>query len=194
MCRTQGRARRRNTMANPKKILNDPKKVVAEMLDGLLLANDGRVKPGRPARGARAHRHPRRQGRAAHRRRKRPRAAVPRLRRQEHGRRRRLRPGLRRPVARHDRCGRQGGPSRQRHPVPLRQLCRRQHELRHGRRDAGGRWHRSPHGARLRRRGRRAAGAHARPARHRRRHLHDQGGRRRSLGTRRRWRMSSVSR
>ncbi len=31
-------------MANPKKILNDPKKVVAEMLDGLLLANDGRLR------------------------------------------------------------------------------------------------------------------------------------------------------
>lgn len=31
-------------MANPKKILNDPKKVVAEMIDGLVLANDGRVR------------------------------------------------------------------------------------------------------------------------------------------------------
>lgn len=31
-------------MANPKKILNDPRNVVAEMLDGLILANDGRVK------------------------------------------------------------------------------------------------------------------------------------------------------
>lgn len=31
-------------MANPKKILNDPKKVVAEMLEGLVLANDGRVR------------------------------------------------------------------------------------------------------------------------------------------------------
>lgn len=31
-------------MARPaKKILNDPKKVVAEMLEGLVLANDGRV-------------------------------------------------------------------------------------------------------------------------------------------------------
>jgi len=30
-------------LANPKKILNDPKKVVAEMLEGLVLANDGRV-------------------------------------------------------------------------------------------------------------------------------------------------------
>ncbi len=31
-------------MANPKKILNDPRKVVAEMLDGLVLANDGRLR------------------------------------------------------------------------------------------------------------------------------------------------------
>lgn len=31
-------------MANPKKVLNDPKKVVAEMIDGLVLANDGRVR------------------------------------------------------------------------------------------------------------------------------------------------------
>ncbi|WP_442580519.1 dihydroxyacetone kinase subunit DhaK [Mesorhizobium sp. ASY16-5R] len=31
-------------MANPKKILNDPKKVVTEMLEGLVLANDGRVR------------------------------------------------------------------------------------------------------------------------------------------------------
>lgn len=31
-------------MANPKKILNDPKKVVAEMLEGLVLANDGRLR------------------------------------------------------------------------------------------------------------------------------------------------------
>lgn len=30
-------------MANPKKILNDPKKVVEEMVEGLLFANDGRV-------------------------------------------------------------------------------------------------------------------------------------------------------
>lgn len=30
-------------MANPKKILNDPKKVVSEMIEGLALANDGRV-------------------------------------------------------------------------------------------------------------------------------------------------------
>jgi len=30
-------------LANPKKILNDPRNVVAEMLDGLVLANDGRV-------------------------------------------------------------------------------------------------------------------------------------------------------
>ena len=38
-------------MANPKKILNDPKKVVAEMIEGLLLANDGRVYKleGKPA-------------------------------------------------------------------------------------------------------------------------------------------------
>lgn len=31
-------------MANPKKILNDHKKVVAEMLEGLVLANDGRLR------------------------------------------------------------------------------------------------------------------------------------------------------
>ena len=31
-------------MANPKKILNDPRNVVAEMLEGLVLANDGRVR------------------------------------------------------------------------------------------------------------------------------------------------------
>jgi dihydroxyacetone kinase-like protein len=31
-------------LANPKKVLNDPKKVVAEMIDGLVLANDGRVR------------------------------------------------------------------------------------------------------------------------------------------------------
>jgi dihydroxyacetone kinase-like protein len=31
-------------LANPKKILNDPKKVVAEMLEGLVLANDGRIR------------------------------------------------------------------------------------------------------------------------------------------------------
>jgi dihydroxyacetone kinase-like protein len=31
-------------LANPKKILNDPKRVVAEMLEGLVLANDGRVR------------------------------------------------------------------------------------------------------------------------------------------------------
>ncbi|MBX3582303.1 MAG: dihydroxyacetone kinase subunit DhaK [Rhizobiaceae bacterium] len=31
-------------MANPKKVLNDPKQVVAEMIDGLVLANDGRVR------------------------------------------------------------------------------------------------------------------------------------------------------
>ena len=30
-------------MANPKKILNDPKKVVPEMIEGLVLANDGRL-------------------------------------------------------------------------------------------------------------------------------------------------------
>jgi len=30
-------------LANPKKVLNDPKKVVAEMIEGLVLANDGRV-------------------------------------------------------------------------------------------------------------------------------------------------------
>lgn len=38
-------------MANPKKILNDPKQVVAEMIDGLVLANDGRVRklPGHAA-------------------------------------------------------------------------------------------------------------------------------------------------
>lgn len=31
-------------MANPKKILNDPKKVVPEMIEGLVLANDGRLR------------------------------------------------------------------------------------------------------------------------------------------------------
>ena len=30
-------------MANPKKILNDPKKVVPEMIEGLVTANDGRL-------------------------------------------------------------------------------------------------------------------------------------------------------
>ena len=37
----------------PKKILNDPRQVVAEMIEGLVLANDGRLAklPGRPCWG-----------------------------------------------------------------------------------------------------------------------------------------------
>ncbi len=120
-----------------KKILNQAADFVPEMLDGLLKAHPDQlayagddvhciVRADAPVAG---------QGRAGHRRRLGPPPRLPGLRGQGHARRlrrgRRVRLAQRRP----DAGSHQAHPRRQGRGLHLRQLRRRRHELRHGRRD-----------------------------------------------------------
>ncbi len=179
-----------------KKLLNDPQLYVEQMLEGLVLAHPqyyeragdgGRVikRPGPPQA---------RQGRHRLRRRLRPSADLHRLCRQGAAGRLRHRRGVLLAVGRSDGGGDARGQWRRRRAAPLRQLRRRPHELRHGRRHAGDGGRAFHHRAAGRRCRQRAAGGGGEAARRGRHGVRLQDGRCRGRGRRRSRRGDARSR
>ena len=122
-----------------KKLMNDPSDFVDEMLDGLVAANrDAEVGGGDGAGRASGRARNRQGGRRLGRRLRSP-AALHRLRRQRPARHLLDRQRLRRAESAVLHGGDPDRPTAARRASALRQLRRRPHELRHGRRDAGGR-------------------------------------------------------